>query len=59
VRIEAAPVAENAPGHSALAWLAENALKADTLPADLAAQHGHYLYGCHPAISVDFLHNIV
>jgi hypothetical protein len=34
------------PEHSALAWLAENALEADTLPADLAAQLDHHLYGC-------------
>lgn len=32
-------------GVSALSWLAENAVKEDGLPADLAHQHDHYLYG--------------
>jgi hypothetical protein len=31
---------------SALAWLASNAVESDSLPADLADQHDHYLYGC-------------
>ncbi|SPF53993.1 conserved hypothetical protein [Candidatus Sulfopaludibacter sp. SbA4] len=31
---------------SALAWLAANAVENDDLPADLADQHDHYLYGC-------------
>lgn len=31
---------------SALAWLAANAVEDDTLPADLADRHDHYLYGC-------------
>ena len=31
---------------SALAWLAANAVENDALPADLADQHDHYLYGC-------------
>jgi hypothetical protein len=34
---------ENGP-LQALQWLAENAVD-DALPADLAAQHDHYLYG--------------
>ena len=33
---------------SALAWLAANPVESDTLPTDLADQHDHYLYGCHP-----------
>jgi len=37
-----APVKESP--QSALHWLAENAVE-DELPVDLAAQHGHYLYG--------------
>jgi hypothetical protein len=32
------------PPQSALIWLAENAVD-DELPADLSAQHDHYLYG--------------
>lgn len=32
-------------GMSALKWLAENAVKDDSLPPDLAYQHDHYLYG--------------
>ena len=31
---------------SALSWLAANAVENDVLPADLADQHDHYLYGC-------------
>jgi len=34
--------------HSALAWLADNAVEDDRLPTDLADQHDHYLYGCPP-----------
>lgn len=30
---------------SALAWIAANAVASDTLPADLAERHDHYLYG--------------
>jgi hypothetical protein len=30
---------------SALAWIAANAVDSDALPADLADQHDHYLYG--------------
>jgi hypothetical protein len=30
---------------SALAWIAANAVDSDALPADLAVQHDHYLYG--------------
>lgn len=30
---------------SALSWLAANAVPSPTQPADLADQHGHYLYG--------------
>ena len=29
----------------ALAWIAANAVDSDALPADLADQHDHYLYG--------------
>ncbi len=36
------PPRESAP-QSALPWLAENAVD-DELPADLSAQHDHYLY---------------
>ena len=46
VRIETAdspgPAGDHAP--SALQWLAENAVD-DELPADLSAEHDHYLYG--------------
>ena len=28
-----------------LTWLAANAIESDTLPADLAERHDHYLYG--------------
>lgn len=36
-------------GTSALAWLATHAVDSDTLPADLADRHDHYLYGqSHP-----------
>jgi len=38
--------ARAAGGESALAWLAANAVEDDALPADLADQHDHYLYGC-------------
>jgi len=41
-RVEPAEPAEE----SALAWLAANAVESDALPADLADQHDHYLYGC-------------
>ena len=34
------------PEGSVLSWLATHALADDSLPADLAAQHDHYLYGC-------------
>ena len=30
---------------AALAWIAANAVDSDALPADLAVQHDHYLYG--------------
>jgi hypothetical protein len=30
---------------SASAWIAANAVDSDALPADLADQHDHYLYG--------------
>jgi len=30
---------------SALAWIVANAVDSDALPADLAEQHDHYLYG--------------
>ncbi|MBC8877035.1 MAG: antitoxin family protein [Planctomycetes bacterium] len=43
VRIE--PVRdETGQNHSALQWIAENAVDAE-LPEDLAHQHDHYLYG--------------
>jgi hypothetical protein len=43
VRIE--PVMdESGQNHSALKWIAENAVDA-ALPEDLAHQHDHYLYG--------------
>ncbi|HXP88661.1 MAG TPA: hypothetical protein VN841_28280 [Bryobacteraceae bacterium] len=29
----------------ALSWLADHAVENDTLPADLAERHDHYLYG--------------
>lgn len=40
-------VSENgAPAEeSALAWIAENAVDSDAVPADLADRHDHYLYG--------------
>jgi hypothetical protein len=36
---------EGATEESALAWIAANAVDSDALPADLADQHDHYLYG--------------
>ena len=45
VQIEAVEAQETADA-SALAWLAANAVENDALPADLADQHDHYLYGC-------------
>ena len=45
VQIEPAS-APGEPGEEPpLAWLAANAVESDTLPADLADQHDHYLYG--------------
>ena len=44
VQIESVGSREKAD-ESALAWLAANAVEDDTLPADLADQHDHYLYG--------------
>jgi hypothetical protein len=45
VQIE--PVGSREPvDESALAWLAANAVEDDSLPADLADRHDHYLYGC-------------
>jgi hypothetical protein len=45
VQIESVGSRETAD-ESALAWLAANAVENDTLPADLADRHDHYLYGC-------------
>ena len=45
VRIEAVGGKGEAVEESALTWLAANAVESDTLPADLADQHDHYLYG--------------
>ena len=45
VQIESVGASETAD-ESALAWLASNAVENDALPADLADQHDHYLYGC-------------
>jgi len=44
--VEAAGSAEAAAGspHSALQWLADNAVD-DDMPTGLSAQHDHYLYG--------------
>ena len=36
---------EGGTEESALAWIAANAVDSDALPADLADQHDHYLYG--------------
>lgn len=42
----------SAPGEPveepSLTWIAANAVASDTLPADLADQHDHYLYGSPP-----------
>jgi hypothetical protein len=46
VQIESVGAREPAADESALAWLAANAVENDALPADLADQHDHYLYGC-------------
>ena len=43
VRIERVGVMPE--GESALGWIAANAIECDDLPADLADQHDHYLYG--------------
>jgi len=45
VQIEPVGGTGEAAEDSALAWLAANAVESDTLPADLADQHDHYLYG--------------
>ena len=45
VQIESVEARETAD-EPALAWLAANAVENDALPADLADQHDHYLYGC-------------
>ena len=44
VQIESVGARETG-NESALAWLADNAVESDALPADLADQHDHYLYG--------------
>lgn len=44
VRIE--PIAEeNVPTGSVLDWIVAHPISDDSLPADLAHQHDHYLYG--------------
>jgi len=43
VKVET-PGDPNPAGESALNWLVENAVD-DELPADLSAEHDHYLYG--------------
>ena len=45
VRIEPVAVADRPPDGLALDWIAKNAVDSPTLPADLAHQHDHYLYG--------------
>jgi hypothetical protein len=45
VQIESVGASEIADD-SALAWLEANAVEDDSLPADLADRHDHYLYGC-------------
>ena len=45
VQIEAVGARETGD-ESALGWLAANAVENDDLPADMADQHDHYLYGC-------------
>jgi len=44
LRIQIEPL-ESEAEESALAWIAANAVESDALPADLADQHDHYLYG--------------
>ncbi len=47
VRVELARSrrSKNVREDSVLEWLVENAVADDSLPADLAYQHDHYLYG--------------
>ena len=45
VSIEAVAEKHEAAEESVLSWLAANAVESDTLPADLADRHDHYLYG--------------
>ncbi len=48
VQIKLAELGKNKRKHrgkSVLQWLEENAVANDGLPADLAHQHDHYLYG--------------
>jgi hypothetical protein len=45
VSIEPAAEKHEAAEGSVLSWLAAHAVESDTLPADLADQHDHYLYG--------------
>ncbi|MGA2115645.1 MAG: hypothetical protein ABSH56_12965 [Bryobacteraceae bacterium] len=44
VQIESVGAPETS-NESALAWLADNAVDDDELPADLADRHDYYLYG--------------
>lgn len=46
VRIERTGEPQKREEEPALNWLAANAVDDETLPADLANQHDHYLYGC-------------
>jgi hypothetical protein len=45
VSIEPVTKKQEAAEESVLSWLAANAVESDALPADLADQHDHYLYG--------------
>jgi hypothetical protein len=45
VQIEAVLDEADEGVESSLTWIAENAVEVDPLPADLAANHDHYLYG--------------
>ena len=45
VRIEAVLDAAEPGGESSLTWIAANAVEKDSLPADLATNLDHYLYG--------------
>jgi hypothetical protein len=45
VSIEPVGEKHEAAEGSVLSWLAANAVESEALPADLADQHDHYLYG--------------